>query len=71
MSIVRVLRRATSAGRAPTIRAIGSRRASSYVNHGRSPVKKASSPTRAHRSSSASTTARAARGWSPSDWPAK
>ena len=34
---VSALRSATSAGRAPTIRAIGSRSASSSVNHGRSP----------------------------------
>ena len=52
MSTVRLLSSATSAGRAPTTRAIASRSEPSSVNHGRSGSNQASTPRRAQASSS-------------------
>ena len=49
MLTVRLLSRATSTGRAPTMRAIDSRRDASRVNHGRAGSNQASTPWRAQR----------------------
>ena len=68
---VSVLRIATSDGRAPTIRAIGSRNVSSYVNHGPSGRNQPSTPRWAQRSSSASIAGRTSFAWSPSELPAR
>ena len=62
-----VLRVATSDGRAPTMRAAASRATPSAASHERSPANQPSTPRRAQASSSASTAARAAIGWAPSD----
>ena len=71
MLTVKLLSNAISTGRAPTMRAIDSRRVASRVNHGRAGSNHASTPRRAQASSSVAIAAAAVRGCSPSDWPAR
>ena len=66
-----VLQVETSAGRAPTSRAVPSRRRSSKPSHGDRSWNQPSTPSSAHWSSSRRSAAPAPTGCAPSDWPAR